>query len=137
MANVLPNGNPDHLRNRSPNSTYFLRNRACSTLFLHIRDMKAIHLDGVVVNPQHSLVESRDRHAHMLLPPHELGSTNGDIRQFHHPFPIGHLFNVLGIHSALAWRNKAFGHGAHAEREGKWKIKALGRRYLVFSAASP
>ena len=123
MANVLPNGNPDHLRNRSPNSTYFLRNRACSTLFLHIRDMKAIHLDDVVVIPQLSLVESRDRHAHMLLPPHELGSTDGDIRQFHHPFPIGH--------SALAWRNKAFGHGAHAERGGKWKIKALGRRYLV------
>ena len=75
MANVLPNGNPDHLRNRSPNSTYFLRNKACSTLFLHIRDMKAIHLDGVVVIPQLSLVESRDRHAHILLPPHELGST--------------------------------------------------------------
>ena len=29
---------------------------------------------------------------------------------------IEYSFNVLGTHSVLVWRNKAFGHEAHAER---------------------
>ena len=58
----------------------------------------------------------------ILLPPHKLELTEM-YANFIVNSPIGHSFNVLGIHSALAWKNKAFGHGAH-EREGKLKIKA-------------
>ena len=60
---------------------------------------------------------------HILLPSHELGSTEIYTNSIDHP-RIGDFFNILKIHSALAWRNKTFGHGTHAEREGKLKVKA-------------
>ena len=60
---------------------------------------------------------------HILLPPHELGSVEIYAISIVHS-SIGYLFNVLKICFALAWRNKAFGHGTHAEREGKLKVKA-------------
>ena len=51
----------------------------------------------------------------------------------HHP--IGRFVNFVGIYPALAWKNKAFGHDTHAEREGKLKITVrhwnLGKRGMA------
>ena len=49
---------------------------------------------------------------------------NGDIRQFYRTLPNGRLVNIVGICTAPAWRNTAFGHEKHAERKGKLEFKA-------------
>ena len=89
----------------------------------------AARLDGDVVIPQLSWSESRGRHAREHT--HSATSTRtwvtGDTEIYAnsivHPLN-GRFVNVIRIYIALAWRNKAFEHGMHTEREGKLKIKA-------------
>ena len=55
------------------------------------------------------------------LLPHELRSTEIYANSIVH-YSNGCFINVIGIYTALAWRNMAFGLGTHAEWEGKLKI---------------
>ena len=68
---------------------------------------------------QARLVQKMPRRTHTLP---ELGSTGiyGNSIVY---YPIGRFVNFVGIYIALAWRNVAFGHGTHAEREGKLKME--------------
>ena len=86
----------------------------------------AARLDGGGVVPQLSQGGSRRRHAREHT--HSATATrtriNGDLRHSIVHSPNWHFVNVVGIYTALAWRNKAFRYGTHAKRAGKLKIKA-------------
>ena len=60
---------------------------------------------------------------HILLPPHELGST---VISSYNP-PNGCLLNIVGIYTDYGWGNKVFGHGMHVPNgNAGWKLRPTG-----------
>ena len=68
------------------------------------------------MGPEDAIHES----IHILLPPHELGSTGIYANSIVHS-PNGRFVNVVRIYTAFAWRNKAL--DVCAERGGKLKLR--------------
>ena len=59
-----------------------------------------------------SLEEATTESIHILLPPHEHGSTEVHADSIVHA-PNGCVVDVVGIYTGFTWKNKAFGHGTH------------------------
>ena len=76
-------------------------------------------LNSAGASPENATPES----THIPLPPQELEPTEIYANSIVHN-PYRRFINLVGIYTALAWRNKAFGYAKYAEWAGKLKIKA-------------